>query len=75
MITGEQVKAARALLGWSLEELAEKAALSKRALELFEDGREHLAILHVAVLRDVFASAGVDFGRPDRPGIKLRKGK
>ena len=36
MITGEQVKAARSLLGWSLEKLAREAALSKRTLELFE---------------------------------------
>ena len=75
MITGTQVKEARALLGWSLEELSERAALSKRALELFEGGREHLAILHVDALRNVLGSAGVDFGRQDRPRVTLRKEK
>jgi transcriptional regulator with XRE-family HTH domain len=73
MITGAQVKEARALLGWSAEELADRAALGKKTLELFEAGQENLASLHLTVLYDVLGSAGVDFGRPDRPGVRLRK--
>jgi hypothetical protein len=33
MVTGSQIRAARALLGWSAAELAEKAAISHSALQ------------------------------------------
>ena len=75
MITGEHVKAARKLLKWSLEELAERATLSKKALELFEDGQANLPTLQVNVLRDVLSVAGVQFPSLDRPGVVLRKEK
>jgi transcriptional regulator with XRE-family HTH domain len=61
MVTGEQVKAARTLLGWSIEELADQAALSAKTLEAFEEGRMLLVKMHKAVLREVLEGAGVFF--------------
>jgi transcriptional regulator with XRE-family HTH domain len=66
MITGEQVKAARELIGWSPRQLADEAALSVKALEAFEGGRERLVMVHKQVLRDVLERAGARFvvGKP-----------
>lgn len=61
MITGDQVKAARMLLGWTLEKLAREAALSRTALELLETGRDRPAAVHLRVLYDVLVSAGIRF--------------
>jgi DNA-binding transcriptional regulator YiaG len=65
-LTGEQVRAARELLGWSPKRLADEAALSVKALEAFEEGRERLLLLHKQVLRDVLERAGARFfvGKP-----------
>ena len=70
MITGEQVKVARTLLGWSLEKLAREAALSKRTLEFFENGQGQLASLHADVLRDVLKGAGVEFAYGKQPQLR-----
>jgi ribosome-binding protein aMBF1 (putative translation factor) len=66
MITGEQVKAARELLGWTSKQLADEAALGVKILEAFEEGRERLVIIHKAVLREVLERAGAHIveGKP-----------
>jgi transcriptional regulator with XRE-family HTH domain len=46
MITGDQSKAARELLGWSTKRLADEAALSIKTLEAFEQGKPPLVIVH-----------------------------
>jgi transcriptional regulator with XRE-family HTH domain len=69
MITGEQVKAARELLGWPLQRLAEEAALAQKTLAQFEAGLCQLTVLHAEVLRDVLQAAGVEF---TPPGVKLK---
>ena len=73
MITGEQVRTARDLLGWSPKQLADKVALSVKTLEAFEDGRERLIMVHKQVLRDVLERAGARFvdGKPVR--LKMRR--
>jgi hypothetical protein len=73
MITGEQVKAAWALLGWSIKKLAYRAALAEETLELFENGPGYLTSLHGDVLHDVLKGAGVEFTNDVRPGVRLRK--
>ena len=67
MITDEQVKAARELLGCT-GKAAREAALVKRTLELFENGRGQLVSFYADVLRDVLKGAGVEcaYGRPPR---------
>lgn len=66
MITPEQVKDARALLGWTSKQLADEAGLGVKILEAFEAGRARLVKVHTAVLQEVLESAGVRFaeGRP-----------
>jgi ribosome-binding protein aMBF1 (putative translation factor) len=73
IITGEEVKAARALLGWSTKRLADEAALALKTLEAFEEGRLHLVKMHKTVLREALESAGVHFAEGAPVTLKTRK--
>ena len=63
MITSAQVRAARALLNWSAEELAQRAGLHRATVQRMErrDGpvRGHTASLDA--IMNTFAAQGVEF--------------
>lgn len=61
LITLQQVKAARALLGWSQEDLAKLCGMSKPALANFERGAAHSRINNLNSIRNVFEKAGIEF--------------
>ena len=61
MLTGEQVKAARALLDWSEERLAAEAHLAPRVVKHFEDGNPHGRSATSDVLRRTLEAAGAEF--------------
>jgi transcriptional regulator with XRE-family HTH domain len=69
-----QIKAARALLGWSQEELAAMAGVSvptvKRleAADVLLGGREDTG----RKLRNALERAGIDFTNGNQPGVRLR---
>jgi DNA-binding XRE family transcriptional regulator len=73
MIKG-QWQAARALIGWSQSDLAEKVGVVSLTIKRLEGGQ--------AVSDDVRAraqaaleAAGLEFTNGDQPGVRLRKGK
>lgn len=73
--TGRQIKAARALLGWSQQHLADKAALSVITITRMEKSvslRGH----HDTVSRIQFAleSAGIEFLNSGSPGVRAKPG-
>ena len=73
-MTPEQCKMARAGLGISVRELAEKARVSTNTVTRFENG-EPLKERTVDTIRDVFLDAGVEF-IPENgggAGVRLRK--
>jgi transcriptional regulator with XRE-family HTH domain len=72
-ITTRQVRAARALLGWTQEELADRAGLGLSTVRLIERGEPHpseakrgLSIdpENVATLLGAFEAAGIEFLAP-----------
>ena len=67
MITGEQVKAARKLIGWSQLKLALEANVNPATLVDIEKGRSRPAYTTLR-LRHTFDAAGVEFplGEPPR---------
>jgi transcriptional regulator with XRE-family HTH domain len=72
MITGEQAKAARKLLGWSQMALALEANVSQGTVANFETGKGQLSVPSVSTIQRALEAAGVEF--PDgEPGVKLRK--
>lgn len=68
LMSADQCRAARGYLGWSREELAKAAGVSRAMVADFESGkRETLAVMRNA-LQDVLEAKGVEF--PERAGGK-----
>ena len=68
-ITISQIKAARALLGWTQDLLAEAASLSKPALANIERGMANPRQSTLAAIQTALESAGIEF--TDGPGLRL----
>jgi len=76
LITSSQIRAARALLNWSREELAKNSGVGISALMRFE-GAEKIPrgnIKTFELIQAAFEKAGIEFiGTPeDAPGVRLR---
>jgi transcriptional regulator with XRE-family HTH domain len=72
-MTPAQCRAARALLDWKQDTLAEAARVGVTTIRNFENGKiePHRATLDV--MRQALEKAGVAFTNGDEPGVKLRK--
>ena len=76
MIEAAQVRAARALIGWSRAELADAAGVSLSIVDRFETGQPDIPADAVAKVRSALESAGVAFipKNGGGAGVRLRKG-
>ena len=61
MITATQCRAARAMLGWSVKELAAKAHLSPNTVIRFENEVRTSNVTTQVMLKQTFEAAGVAF--------------
>ncbi len=61
MITIEQCRAARGLLGWTQQDLADACGLSKTAINNFEKGHSDIKAESLKAIRMAFESAYVEF--------------
>jgi predicted transcriptional regulator len=61
MITPRQIRAARALLGWSQQQLADKAIVSLNAVTRMEKGRVDSRMSTITALEKTLSKAGVEF--------------
>ncbi len=68
-----QVRAARALLDWSREELSGVCGVPPRTLHRLERGEGEPQRRTVEAIRTALEQAGVVFTNGDEPGVKLRK--
>jgi transcriptional regulator with XRE-family HTH domain len=78
MIEAAQVRAARALIGWSQTKLAETASVPLSIVERFEAGApESIADEAVAKMRAALEAAGVVFipKNGGGAGVRMRKGR
>jgi ribosome-binding protein aMBF1 (putative translation factor) len=73
MILGTQVRAARALLGWTVRDLAPKAVTSVSAVNSLEGGAGPPAVnaKKLAAIQSVLEAAGIEFLDHDAPGVRL----
>lgn len=75
MISVRQIKAARALLGWSAIELAERCGIGSATVKRYElqDGYPKATVQNLAAIQAVFEDSGVEFlGDPlVNPGVML----
>jgi transcriptional regulator with XRE-family HTH domain len=60
-VTGPQIKAARALLGWTVRELAEKAKIHPNTITHIEVGRYRGRDETLEAIRNSFEKAGIRF--------------
>lgn len=71
MISIEQIKAARALLNWNQQDLADRAAMSKTALANIERGSASPRMESLAAIQKALEDDGIEF--VDGPGVRLRR--
>jgi transcriptional regulator with XRE-family HTH domain len=74
VITGEQIRRARELLGWTRFKLSSRAALHPAIVERAEEamGAMPVTAYQQALLRNALEAAGVEFTDGEAPGVKLR---
>lgn len=75
MINSAQCRAARALIGWTMPQLAAAAGVSVGTINNFELGRRAPIAANMTVIRTALESAGVVFIAENGggPGVRLRK--
>ncbi|MCB9756764.1 MAG: helix-turn-helix transcriptional regulator [Myxococcales bacterium] len=70
-----QCRAARALLLWTLDDLAKRADVTRNTIHLFEHGRSKPHKATVKALRAAFEEAGVEFlDNGSGLGLRLKPG-
>lgn len=72
MITGDQVRAARRLLGWTLFEAAAKAKVSESTVGKFETGAHRPLDLRIIAIQRALEAAGVEFTPSGPAGVRLK---
>lgn len=65
MLTIEQCRGARGLLGWTQQELADASGLSKTAINNFEKGHSDIKAESLRAIRMAFESAEIEFIEQD----------
>ncbi len=78
MITSEQMRAARALLRWSAQDLADKSGIGFRTVQRFESesGIPASRTSNLIAIRKVLEEAGVIFidqNEEGGPGVRLKE--
>jgi transcriptional regulator with XRE-family HTH domain len=80
MLTPEQCRAARAILGWSRDDLARRSKVSAGTVVAFETGGSDAKVSTLQKLRKAFTDAGIVMIEDSAPsldggaGLRLRKG-
>ena len=77
MPTSEQIKMARAALGWSIEVLAKKTSISSRTIKRIEatSGLSNATAANLKLIKQTLEHAGIEFigTVDDGPGVRLWK--
>lgn len=76
LITTPQIRAARALLRWSANDLSDKSGIAISTIKRLEvmDGVPAINISTMVAIQNALENAGVEFiGSPDdKPGVRLK---
>ena len=77
MLTSDQVRAARALIRWSAQNLADESGVSWKTIQRMEaaDGVPSATVKNLKAIQDTLENAGVIFIDADDegPGVRLRR--
>jgi transcriptional regulator with XRE-family HTH domain len=70
MITPEQIKAARKLLGWSQMTLALESNLAQTTIGSIETGKKSPSTVTLGTIQSAFEKAGVEFPEGKLPRLR-----
>lgn len=69
-----QIRAARALLDWSQQELAARSGIGRRTVAAYEIGGDRVTEASITGMSDALMAAGISFSGPDQPEGVYRQG-
>ncbi len=74
-LTSAQIRAGRALIRWSAEDLAQHSSVSLRTIRRAELSEVHTTVTAAndLAIRRALELAGVEFTNGDQPGVRLSK--
>ena len=74
MASARQIRAARALLGWSQQDLADHATLSLNAVVRLETGKADTRLSTLTAIQKALVNAGIEFlpASAKGEGVRLR---
>lgn len=72
ILTPDQVRIARKLLGWSMCDVASRVDVSEAAVGRYEGGETECSVLNLDVLRGEFEAAGLVFTSGPAPGVRTQ---
>jgi len=74
MPTAAQLRAARALLTWTMEALAERAGVSARTIRRAEEADQAVSVRSLRRLAAAYKAAGIEFSvNSGGEGVRLRR--
>ena len=72
LVSPAQCRGARGMLGWSQDQLAEAAKISRATIADFERGERTPTAANLIAIREAFDKAGVEFIPENGGGVGLR---
>jgi transcriptional regulator with XRE-family HTH domain len=72
VISVEQIKAARRLIGWTQARLSRNSGVSENTIQRYEKGVRRTVASTLAKIERAFEVAGVEFTHGERPGVRIR---
>lgn len=72
LISAEQCRGARGMLGWSQDQLADAAGLSRATIADFERGGRTPTAGNILAIRAAFETAGLEFIPENGGGVGIR---
>ncbi|WP_209780322.1 helix-turn-helix domain-containing protein [Azospirillum agricola] len=72
MITSRQIRAGRALLGWSRQFLADRAVVSLSTVQRLEEGKSDRRVSSIERIRKALEAAGVEFSNRGDDGVRIK---
>jgi transcriptional regulator with XRE-family HTH domain len=74
MISADQAREARKLLGWPLTRLASKCQIGVTSIRNFENGKTNPTPFKVQAIRRALEAAGIEFDDKEH-GVRMREGR
>jgi transcriptional regulator with XRE-family HTH domain len=72
MLTPEQSRAARGLVGWTQERLAQEARVGLSTVRDFESRRRSPIENNLRAVQRALEAAGVEFTNGNQPGVRMK---